>query len=95
MEFVFCRGQRSNWIERTEISIQFLCVQSRGRGDTERKDLQRRLYSDNLGLDLVHANAAGIDIGSESHFVAVAAARDAEPVSLEAGQRIWSAWRPG
>jgi transposase len=46
----------------------------------QRKDLQRRLYSDNPGLDLVHTNAAGIDIGSESHFVAVAAARDAEPV---------------
>jgi hypothetical protein len=49
MEFVFGRGQRSNWIERTEISIQFLCIQPRGRGDTERKDLQRRLYSDNPG----------------------------------------------
>lgn len=46
----------------------------------QRKDLQRRLYSDNPGLELVHPNAGGIDIGSESHFVAVPAARDAEPV---------------
>jgi transposase len=32
------------------------------------------------GLEVVHPNAAGIDIGKESHFVAVAPARDAEPV---------------
>ena len=46
----------------------------------QRKDLQRRLYSDNPGLDVVHPNAAGIDIGNESHFVAVPPLRDAEPV---------------
>jgi len=46
----------------------------------QRKDLQRRLYSGDPGLDVVHASAAGIDIGSESHFVAVPSARDAEPV---------------
>ena len=46
----------------------------------QRKDLQRRLYSDNPGLDVVHPNAAGIDIGNESHFVAVPPGRDAEPV---------------
>ena len=46
----------------------------------QRNDLQRRLTADNPGLDLVHANAAGIDIGNESHFVAVPPARDAEPV---------------
>jgi transposase len=46
----------------------------------QRKDLQRRLLSDQPGLDVVHANAAGIDIGNESHFVAVPPAKDAEPV---------------
>jgi len=46
----------------------------------QRKDLQRRLYSGDPGLDVVHADAAGIDIGNESHFVAVPPARDAEPV---------------
>jgi transposase len=46
----------------------------------QRKDLQRRLYADNPGLDVVHPNAAGIDIGNESHFVAVPPTRDAEPV---------------
>jgi transposase len=46
----------------------------------QRKDLQRRLYADNPGLEMIHPNAAGIDIGNESHFVAVPPARDAEPV---------------
>ena len=33
-----------------------------------------------LNLDVVHANAAGIDIGKESHYVAVAPKRDPNPV---------------
>jgi transposase len=33
-----------------------------------------------LNLDVVHPNAAGIDIGNESHYVAVPADRDAKPV---------------
>jgi transposase len=45
-----------------------------------RKDLQRRLHAENPGLDVVHANAAGIDIGNESHFVAVPPAKDAQSV---------------
>jgi transposase len=45
-----------------------------------RKELQRRLHAENPGLELVHPNAAGIDIGNESHFVAVPPTRDAEPV---------------
>ena len=46
----------------------------------QRRDLERRLYAADPGLDVVHPNAAGIDIGNESHFVAVPPARDAEPV---------------
>jgi transposase len=33
-----------------------------------------------LNLDVVHPNAAGIDIGNESHYVAVPPDRDAEPI---------------
>ena len=46
----------------------------------ERKELARRLKSDDPGLDVVHPDAAGIDIGNESHYVAVSPQRDAEPV---------------
>jgi hypothetical protein len=34
----------------------------------------------NLRFHQVHANAAGIDIGSQSHYVAVPPAKDKEPV---------------
>ena len=33
-----------------------------------------------VNLDVVHPNAAGIDIGNESHYVAVPPDRDAQPV---------------
>lgn len=46
----------------------------------QRKDLQRRLYAENPGLEIVHPRAAGIDIGNESHFVAVAPGLDPQPV---------------
>ena len=46
----------------------------------QRKDLARKLYSENPGLEIVHPNAAGIDVGNESHFVAVPPDRDPEPV---------------
>jgi len=46
----------------------------------ERRELQRRLFSDDPGLEILHPNAAGIDIGNESHFVAVPPGRDPEPV---------------
>ena len=57
-----------------------VCERLTGGNRKQRKDLQRRLYSDDPGLGVVHADAAGIDIGNESHFVAVPPARDAEPV---------------
>lgn len=46
----------------------------------DRRNLQRRLASDNPGLSIVHPNAAGIDVGNESHFAAVPPDRDAQPV---------------
>src|SRR5579883_3166656 len=38
-----------------------------------RKDLTRRLWSNNPGLDVVHSHAAGIDVGGREHYVAIAA----------------------
>jgi hypothetical protein len=47
---------------------------------TQRKELTRRIGSDDPGLDVVHQDVAGIDVGNESHYVAVPPGRDAEPV---------------
>src|SRR4051812_41819065 len=46
----------------------------------QRKELARRLRSDNPGLDVVHRHAAGIDVGNEEHYVAIAPHYEGEPV---------------
>lgn len=46
----------------------------------ERRELERRLNSAHPGLEMVNPHAAGIDMGNESHYVAVPAGRDASPV---------------
>jgi hypothetical protein len=46
----------------------------------QRKELARRLRSNHPGLDVVHRHAAGIDVGNEEHYVAIAADHEEEPV---------------
>ena len=46
----------------------------------QKKELGRRLRSDDPGLEVVHPNAAGIDVGNSAHYAAVRPDRDAEPV---------------
>jgi transposase len=46
----------------------------------QRKDLARRVWAEDPGLEVVHRNVAGIDVGNASHFVAVPPGRDAQPV---------------
>ena len=45
-----------------------------------RRELTRRLRSDDPGLDVIHPNAAGIDVGNSAHYVAVRPDRDPDPV---------------
>ena len=37
----------------------------------QRREMQRKIQSQDLNLEVVHPNAAGIDIGNEVHYVAV------------------------
>lgn len=46
----------------------------------QRRELSRRLNSQDPGLEVIHRDAAGIDIGNESHFVAIPPDRDSEPI---------------
>jgi transposase len=46
----------------------------------QRRELKRRLQSEDVGLDVVHARAAGIDVGNSAHYVAVRPDQDPEPV---------------
>jgi transposase len=45
-----------------------------------KKKAERGTQDWTLNLDVVHPNAAGIDIGNESHYVAVPPDRDAQPI---------------
>lgn len=46
----------------------------------ERREVERCLSATNPGLEIVNPDAAGIDVGNESHYVAVPPGRDAQPV---------------
>jgi transposase len=46
----------------------------------QRRETMRKIQSDSLTLQVVHPNAAGIDMGNESHYVAVPPDRDSQPV---------------
>jgi transposase len=46
----------------------------------QRKALARRLQSADPGLEVMHPNAAGIDVGNSTHYVAVRPDRDPDPV---------------
>jgi transposase len=46
----------------------------------ERREVAHRFNSPDPGWEIVHPHAAGIDIGNESHYVAVPAGQDEHPV---------------
>jgi transposase len=50
------------------------------RNRKERKELARRLRSEDPGLEVVHPHAAGVDVGNSAHYVAVRPDRDSQPV---------------
>jgi transposase len=46
----------------------------------QRREMTRKIQSQELSMEVVHPDAAGIDIGNESHYVAVPATRDSQAV---------------
>ena len=46
----------------------------------QRREMTRKIQSEDISLEVIHPDAAGIDIGNESHYVAVPPARDSQPV---------------
>lgn len=46
----------------------------------QRREMMRKLHSEDLSMEIIHPDAAGIDIGNESHYVAVSQKRDSQPV---------------
>src|SRR6266542_81192 len=46
----------------------------------ERREMTRKIQSEDISLEVIHPDAAGIDIGNESHYVAVPTSRASQPV---------------
>jgi transposase len=46
----------------------------------QRRELERKLKAEDPGLEIVNRNVAGIDVGNQSHFVALPPGRDPQPV---------------
>src|ERR1700731_339211 len=46
----------------------------------QRREMTRKIQSEDLHLEVMHPDDAGIDIGNESHYVAVPPTRVSEPV---------------
>src|SRR6202163_5089007 len=46
----------------------------------QRREMMRKVQSEDLSLQVVHPHAVGIYIGNESHYVAVPPSRDPQPV---------------
>jgi hypothetical protein len=46
----------------------------------QRREMMRQMQSGDLSLEVIHPDASGIDIGNESHYVAVPPSRDSQPV---------------
>jgi transposase len=46
----------------------------------QRREMIRKIQSEDLTLEVMHPDAAGIDIGNDAHYVAVPPSRDCQPV---------------
>jgi transposase len=46
----------------------------------QRREMMRKMQSEELRLEVMHPDAAGIDIGNESHYASVPPSRDSQPV---------------
>ena len=44
----------------------------------QRREMMRKMQTEDLSLDVIHPDAAGIDIGNESHYVSVPPSRDSQ-----------------
>ena len=72
---------------------------ARRRNRKQRRELARKIQAEDISLEVVHPDAAGIDIGNESHYVAVPPSRDPESVRrfgcVTAEVRAMVAWLKG
>ena len=66
--------------ERGKITDHARCGHWNEMNRKQRREMVRKMESQDLSLEVVHPDAAGIDIGNESHYVAVPPSRDRQAV---------------
>jgi len=72
------REKNTNKTERIARGRKFISWHEMNRA--QRREMTRKIQAEDLSLEVVHPHAAGIDIGNESHYVAVPSTRDDKPV---------------
>jgi transposase len=60
-----CRPTQNNWHQMNR---------------KQRREMTRKIQSEDLSLEVVHPHGAGMDIGNESHYLALPPTRDRQPV---------------
>ena len=48
----------------------------------QRREMMRKMQSQDLSLEVVHPDAAGIDIGNDIHYVSVPPSRDPQSAAM-------------
>jgi len=72
------REKNTNKTERIARGRKFISWHEMNRA--QRREMTRKIQAEDLSLEVVHPHAARIDIGNESHYVAVPSTRDDKPV---------------
>ena len=72
------REKNTNKTGRIARSRKFISWHEMNRA--QRREMTRKIQAEDLSLEVVHPHAAGIDIGNESHYVAVPPSRGPQPV---------------
>lgn len=67
-------------VKRTQQPKRRVASNQQTMNRKQRRELARKIQSDDISLEVVHPDAAGIDIGNEAHYVAVPPQRDNESV---------------
>jgi hypothetical protein len=74
--------------KRTQSTFERINLERMNR--RQRRELGRRLEKNDPGFEVVHPHAAGIDVGNQSHFVAVPGIEmPSRCGNLAAGPVIW------
>jgi transposase len=83
-------------VKRTQQPRRRVASNQQTMNRKQRRELARKIQSDDISLEVVHPHAAGIDIGNEAHYVAVPPPRDNESVrrfgSTTAELKTMAAW---